>query len=176
MSTKPLLLEGVIRENREADEEVLRKFRKEMQQLEDQLRDTRQELDDLRAEKERLERSVRALRNQLSPLHRALRALFGEIELAIGEEEAAPSMSQSSGAAVPSTGIDPRWESYKQNFPGAPAQIIDALLAHGQMKMTHLAKLIKRDYSTVKGAVRKLKDAGALIGETGPDGGVRLKQ
>jgi predicted transcriptional regulator len=44
------------------------------------------------------------------------------------------------------------------------------------MKMTHLAKLVKRDYSTVKGAVKKLKDAGALVGEPGPDGGVRLKQ
>lgn len=176
MSTKPLMLEGITpREPAEPNEGMLHKFRREKQQLEEEILALRRELDDVNREREKLDRTVRNLRNQLGPLHRALRAVFGEIELAIGEEEYTASDPSDSAPQSNSTRTDPRWESYKQNFPGAPAQIIDALLAHGQMKMTHLAKLLKRDYSTIKGAVKKLKDAGAVVGETGPDGGVRLK-
>lgn len=175
MSTKPLMLEGVLGKSSESgdDEGLLRKFRKEKQQLEDELRVTHQELDDVRAEKERLERSVRNLRNQLSPLHRGLRALFGEIELAVGEEEMVAN-GASVSATPQSSGGDPRWLSFKQNFPGAPARIIDALLSHREMTVTQLSKLLKMDYSTAKGAVLKLRQAGAVSKETERGGPVRL--
>jgi hypothetical protein len=176
MSTKPLTLKGVI-DVEDENEGLLRQWRREKQQLEDEARALRTSLDDMTAERDKLRTSVTALRRQLAPLHQALRAVFGEIELAVGEEDFAPASSgdpaspRSSAAAT-----DPRWESYKRNFPGVGAEIIDVLLAHGQMKMTHLGKLIKRDYSTVKKWVKALKDAGALIGEPGRDGGIRLKQ
>lgn len=38
------------------------------------------------------------------------------------------------------------------------------------------SSLIKRDYSTVKTAVGKLKKAGAVTTMGGPEGGVRLNQ
>jgi hypothetical protein len=173
MSTKPLTLKGVI-DVEDENEGLLRQWRREKQQLEDEARALRSELENERAQREKLQRSIVILRRQLAPLHHSLRAVFGEIELAVGEEEFAPS-GPSGAPGKPTSGVDPRWESYKQNFPGAASEIIDALLAHGQMKLTHLSKLIKRDYSTVKTAVKKLRDAGALVGEPGPDGGIRLK-
>jgi predicted transcriptional regulator len=173
MSTKPLTLKGVIDVEDENDG-LLRQWRREKQQLEDEARALRSELENERAEREKLQRSIVILRRQLAPLHHSLRAVFGEIELAVGEEEFAPSTA-SGAPSQPRSATDSRWESYKRSFPGAGAEIIDALLAHGQIKMTHLAKLIKRDYSTVKKWVKQLKDAGAVIGEPG-DGGIRLKQ
>lgn len=165
MGSKPLMLEGLARQTPEPDEGMLHKFRREKQQLEDDLRETRQELDDLRAEKERLERSVRNLRLTLSPLHRSLRALFGEIELAIGEETAAVGLSSASVAAQLQNTSDPRWESFKQTFPGTPARIIDALLAHQQMTYGQLKTLLRADYNTIKNAAAKLRLAGAVVKE-----------
>jgi hypothetical protein len=170
MSTKPLMLEGLARDPGN-DEGLLHRLRKEKQQLDEELLSVRRDLDDSNREKERLERTLRNLRQQLSPLHRALRAVFGEIELAIGEEDfAAPSPSGSEGPQAQRT--DPRWESYKQNFPGAPARMIDALLTHREMNITQLSKLLKMDYSTAKAAASKLRQAGAITGERG--GPVRL--
>jgi hypothetical protein len=157
-----------------AKEGLLGEWRREKQRLEEELLHVRHELEEARAENEKLKRSIRAIQKPLSGVYQGLRALFGEIEFAVGQEEV-ENAPRGAATQQPANQSAPRWESYKQNFPGVPAQIIDALLAHGQMKMTHLAKLIKRDYSTVKGAVRKLKDAGALVGEPGADGGVRLK-
>jgi DNA-binding transcriptional ArsR family regulator len=153
-----------------SNEEALFRARKEKQQTEEELLHVRRELDDVNREKERLDRSLRNLRQQLSPLHRALRAVFGEIELAVGEEEL--SMAAATGAAPQAQGNDARWKSYKDNFPGAPARMIDALLTHREMNITQLSKLLKMDYSTAKAAASKLRQAGAITGERG--GPVRL--
>jgi hypothetical protein len=170
MSTKPLMLDGVIAEPGERDG-LLREWRREKQRMEDELRALRAERDDVVAERDNIRRSVQALRRQLSGLYNALRALFGEIELAVGEEEAAapgPANQQAS------RGADPRWESYKQSFPGAPARIVDALLAHREMTVTQLSKLLKMDYGTAKSAVMKLRQAGAISKESERGGPVRL--
>lgn len=159
--TQPLMLEGVLKETQEADEGLLRKFRKEKQQLEDDLRDARQELDDLRADKERLDRSIRNLQQQLSPLHRALRALFGEIELAVGEDTAVPmSVPAMPGAAQPA--IDPRWQSWKEKLPGRPAEMIDALLLHRDMSTRQLATALHCGKDAIYQAAHKLSQVGLI--------------
>lgn len=162
MSTKPLMLEGIVREEK-SDEGLLHKMRREQQRLEEEILSLRHELDDTNREKERLERTVRNLRSQLSPLHRALRAVFGEIELAIGEEEMGAAGNSSAPQHQP--GSDARWESYKQQFPGVAARIIDALLTHQQMTYGQLKVFLKADYNTVKNAAARLREAGALVKE-----------
>jgi|GEM_PF-5059743 len=162
MSSKPLILKGIVSEPVEHDDGLLREWRREKQQLEDDLRKTRRELEDVRLEKERMERSVKKLREVLTPLHHWLRALFGEIEFAVGAEEPPTpgNSSTANGRAVSDT--DPRWQSYKENFPGAPARIIDALLSHREMTLTQLSRLLKMDYTTAQKALSKLKAAGAV--------------
>ncbi len=164
MANKPLLLEQVYEpESSTPNDGALRQLRKENQRLEDELREVRQQRDDFEIAKQRLELSVRNLRQQLSPLHRALRALFGEIELAVGEERVGPSVPGAPQTAASSS--DPRWESYKQSFPGVPSRIIDALLAHPQLSYTQLATMVRAHYDTIKSAAAKLKNAGAIAKE-----------
>jgi chromosome segregation ATPase len=155
--------ENVIDVSEKASAEELRQLRQENRKLDETLRGVRNELGQALADKKNIERSIRALRTQLAPLHRYLRALFGEIELAVGEEDAVPAPSATGAAtAAASNGNDPRWESYKNGFPGVAAKIIDALLAHDEMNYVQLSALLKHSYDTIKGAAAKLLKAGAL--------------
>lgn len=156
--------ENVIDVNEKASAEELRQLRQENRKLDEALRGVRNELGQAIADKENLERSIRALRNQLAPLHRFLRALFGEIELAVGEEQESVHAPAAARAAPDdaSNGDDPRWQSYKNTFPGVGAKIIDALLAHKEMNYVQLSALLKHSYDTIKGAAAKLLKAGAL--------------
>jgi hypothetical protein len=160
MATKSLTLKGIIDSGPEDRGEELRQLRRDNQRLDESLRQVRNELGQAIAEKEVLERSVRALRNQLAPLHHALRAVFGEIELAVGEEEVTHSAPGAVTAA--SNGADSRWESFKQRFPGVRARIIDALLAHQEMTIVQLSAFIKAAYTTTKDSCAELVKVGAL--------------
>jgi hypothetical protein len=164
MSAKPLTLKGVIEEEPAPNEGMLHEWRREKQRFEEEILSLRRELDDARSHNEQLERSLRALRSQLSPLHRALRAVFGEIELAIGEDDNAQSVP--SAPRTPSD-ADPRWQSYKNSFPGVPSLCIDALLVHKDLSIPQMAALIKRAYSTTKDGLLKLKNAGAVSATAG---------
>ena len=161
MPPPSLMLEGLAPDASQADEGLLRKFRKEKQQLEDELRLARQELDDVRADKERLERSVRNLRQQLSPLHRGLRALFGEIELAIGEEQAP--LSAPPGAPVAANPHSSAvWESWKAKLRGKQAEFIQAFLDHGGLTAVQLKVATHSGSSTISEIVRKLQAHGLI--------------
>jgi len=90
--------------------------------------------------------------------------MFGEIELAVGEETfSAP--ASASGAALQAANGDPRWEHAKRQFPGKPAEIIDALLVQPPMTIVQLHKFCRMSYDTAKQAVRKLAGAGLIIRE-----------
>ena len=123
MATKPLTLKGIIDSGPDDHGEELRQLRRENQRLDETLRQVRNELGQAIADKENLERSIRALRHQLSPLHHALRAVFGEIELAVGEEEFRSAAAGAAPASSSNNATDARWESYKQSFPGVAARI-----------------------------------------------------
>ncbi len=163
MATKPLTLSGLVEPvANAAGNGILRELRIEKQRLEEETLRLRRELDDAHLQNEKLERSLRTLRKQLSPLHHALRAVFGEIELAVGEEEFAAAPASANSPSQPSSGSDARWESYKNTFPGVGAKIIDALLSHEEMNYVQLGALLKHSYDTIKGAAAKLMKAGAL--------------
>jgi hypothetical protein len=162
-----------VRDGASADE--LRQLRQENRKLDEALRTVKNELGQATADKENLERSIRALRNQLAPLHRFMRALFGEIELAIGEEEVTATMgAPGATASVTSSNGDPRWQSFKETFPGVPSRIIDALLAHREMSITQLATFLRAHYNTVSGALGQLSKAGAVSKDGGKNGKYRL--
>lgn len=167
MSAKPLMLEGLAPvEDPKGKDGMLHEWRKEKQRLEEEVRGLRHDLDEAEVKNAALERSLRNLRRQLSPLHNALRAVFGEIELGIADrEEATTSTPSQSGSSLSSN--DPRWESYKQTFPGTAARIIDALLAHREMSISQLAALLKAHYNTVNSALLVLSKAGAVSKENG---------
>jgi predicted nuclease with TOPRIM domain len=175
MSTKPLTLKGVIDVDSEDHSEESRQLRRENQRLDEALRQVRNELGQAIAEKENLERSIRALRNQLGPLHHALRAVFGEIELAVGEEEFVP--ARASGAPAQSGGNAPpdRWNAIKQRLTKKQAELIDVLLLQGRMNRTQCAKAIKSDYTFCrKSVVAPLLSQGLLV--ECDDGLLELKQ
>ena len=179
MSTKPLTLKGVIDVDSEDHSEESRQLRRENQRLDEALRQVRKELGQAIAEKENLERSIRALRNQLGPLHHALRAVFGEIELAVGEEEFVPHTPASTSVRAPaqSGGNAPpdRWNAIKQRLTKKQAKLIDVLLLQGRMNRTQCAKAIKSDYTFCrKSVVAPLLSQGLLV--EGGDGLLELKQ
>lgn len=154
------MLDGLVTVEDKKSDGLLHEWRKEKQRLEEEVRNLRHDLDEAEAKNETLERSLRNLRQKLSPLHNALRAVFGEIELAVGEE--AFSSTPGATAAVNSS-VDPRWESFKQTFPGHPARIIDALLSHREMTITQLSTLLKAHYDSVRKALSVLTKAGAIV-------------
>lgn len=132
--------------------------RKAIQRLEDENRQLRRDIEDVTIIKDQLVRTVKNLQATLNPFHRALRMLFGEMDLAVGE---APDGPRAGAPVYDSGGADPRWQNYKNQFPGVPAEIIDALLIHGEMRITNLAGLLKRDVRTIYSAEAKLRKAGA---------------
>lgn len=174
MATKPLTLSGLVEPTaKAADEGMLREWRREKQHLEEEILSLRRELDDARIQNEKLERSLRALRKQLSLLHLALRAVFGEIELAVGEKDFSQASPSSPVQASAPNNSDPRWESYKQTFPGNGAKVIDILLAHPILTTVQLSKIGRMHYDTAKKVVQTLAGAGAVIRDAK---GVRLNR
>lgn len=164
MASKPLQLEGVYVASK-SDDGMLNEWRREKRKLEDEVREIRQQRDDLEISKQRLERSVDNLRKQLSPLHRALRALFGEIELAVGEETVGPSAP---GRPQPAAdGNDARWESWKGKMPGKPAEMIDLLLLHKSMSTKQLMVSLRCGKDAVYQAAYKLGQAGLVSNANG---------
>jgi hypothetical protein len=164
MSVKPLQIDGMVDVESSADSQT---SRRDTQRLEDENRQLRRDLEDALSDKERLERTVRNLQTTLNPIHRAMSILFGEMDLAVGETPVGNAVGAQVSTAQ-ANGNDPRWESYKKQFPGIPTEIIDALLAHPEMTMNQLATLLKHGYRTIWGATDQLKKAGAVIvGKTG---------
>lgn len=155
MSSKPLQIEGIVEA---LHNDGSQEYRRDLQRLEDENRSLRRANEDLTEEKERLARTIKNLQTTLNPIYRGLRALFGEIELAVGEEMPTPSSMPNGGQHVVS---DPRWQNYKNQFPGVPAKIIDALLIHAAMSVTNLAGLLRCDRRTIYAAEAKLRKAGA---------------
>lgn len=164
MSTKPLMLDGLVKPPRREDDAA--DWRREKETLERDNRILRSQLEDAKAENKKLTRSLSVLREQLSPLHHALRAVFGEIELAIGEETYSPQNVASASGQPQHSSIDPRWQSWKENLPGKPAQMIDLLLLHKDMSTKQLMTAMKCGKDAVYQAAYKLSKAG-LISQVG---------
>src|ERR1700728_1810849 len=126
------LLEGIEAEYLEDASGDIGELKERVSQLEDDLR--REKAARLEADNKNrsLVSAMEQLRRTLAPFHRLLRGIFGEIEITIGPD-AGHAQPGPTNSAQPQRGDDPRWESFKQTFPGRAAQIIDALLAHQAM-------------------------------------------
>lgn len=130
----------------------------EIESLREQIRELESELATARAETAKAKRSaalaLSAVRRQLAPWHNALKALFGEIDAAgVTDESAAPVNGAASKV----------WESWKQKLPGSPANMIDALLIHGELSAQALRIHMQCRLQTVYDAAFKLNKAGVIV-------------
>jgi septal ring factor EnvC (AmiA/AmiB activator) len=157
-----------------ASNEAQQEWRRKEQQLEEEILSLRRELDDAHTQNEKLERALRTLRKQLSPLHHALRAVFGEIELAVGEEQISSVGATRNSAEPTNSGNAGRWDAIKGRLTKKQSELIDVLLLQGRMNRTQCAKAIKSDYTFCrKSVVAPLLAQGLLI--EGGDGLLDLK-
>jgi hypothetical protein len=98
-------------------------------------------------------RGLSALRRALSPLYNALQDVFGELDKAGVQDEA---------ANVPTNGrVKAIWDSWKSRM-GNAAPVIDALLLQPGMNQTQIAIAIGRHRTTVPALIFKLKQAGLI--------------
>jgi hypothetical protein len=137
-------------------------LRDKVESLEQELRQARAEVIRLRATSDTATMAVTELRRQLGPLYRAFRAVFGEIELVVGKDDAAP---VSATAAPPANGTQSsRWDAIKRGLPPRLAQAVDIVLLHGSMNNSQLAAAMKMDRTNCSNNVTsKLKSMGLFI-------------
>lgn len=152
MTNGAMVVHGVLVDDDPRDQQI--------SALREEVTDLRHALAEARASAARAQRdmqhAIAALRKQLTPLHLALKAVFGELDGAgLGSTEADTGSSANGRTAA-------IWDSWKSKFPGKPAQIIDALLLHGQMTQSQIAIAIRSDRRNVPPMIFKLNKAGLL--------------
>jgi hypothetical protein len=113
----------------------------------DELATLREDVAELRKELDELQDSLDRDRQKLGAMLHALRAIFG------GEAEAIP---QPTGTS------NPRWEALKRAFPGRCAELIDTLIAHGPLRTSQIAAIMRSDPRTVTQLIHKLNKAGGI--------------
>ena len=102
-------------------------------------------------------RAVAALRKQLTPLYQALQMVFGQMEAVTGAD-----VAPAGHAAAHDPRVSAVWASWKSKMPGQAAQVIDALLLHGEMNTQQIAIAIGCHRNTVPNLIFKLNKAGLL--------------
>jgi hypothetical protein len=168
----PLLLSGKVPPSESE------KLRKENSQLHDRNEDLEQQLLEAKSQRDKAMRAIQALQHSLQPQFLALRAIFGEIEAAgLTSDSATTSSTSSPNPANPANpgGVDPRWQSYKERFPGVAAKVIDALLLHREMNTTELVTFVGCHYNTLSAALVLLSKAGAVTKDGGRGGKYKLQ-
>jgi len=108
---------------------------------------------DLEAVRSANTRAVQALRRQLMPMYRALQALFGELDAVA--PEGIPEAGNPKVAAV--------WQSWITKLPGKRAEIIKALLEHGEMTVAQLRVATHSGTQTIYENVSKLRALGLIV-------------
>lgn len=160
------LLEGEVVESPDTGEAV--RLRELNRTLTRELHDAMEENESLRKRLATAGAPVSRLREKLQPFYQMLQAIFGDID---------DLTSEAPNGAMPAGSADARvlavWESWKTKLPGAPADVIDALMRHGQANATQLKIICKRDIKTIYSGIARLKTAG-LIEKSG--GRFLLKQ
>ena len=134
----------------------------EVESLRAEVRSLRSELVRVRADATRASqestRALALLRKQLTPLYRALQAVFGEIDAAgVGE-----GVGEETGNRSENPRVSTVWQSWKSCLGGRKAQVIDALLVHGEMNTTQLAIAIGCNRNTIPNLIFELNKAGLL--------------
>lgn len=130
----------------------IEELRAENRELRDELRVARNETAQAKRDGAR---AMGELRRQLGPLYKALQMVFGELDAA-GVDEA-PAASGSMNARTSAV-----WDNWKAKLPGRPAQIIDALMLHGEMNSTQLAIAIGIHRNNVPQLIFRLNKAGLI--------------
>lgn len=134
-------------------------LRRKIDQLEVENRQLRDELRESRNQCAAVSSGVSALRRQLEPLYNALRMVFGEIEVAgVGSPGEATSGVSPKIAAV--------WQSWINKLGGKRAEVIKALLEHGELSVVQLKVMTHSSGQTVYNQISSLNQLG-LINKNG---------
>ena len=159
MPDRPLLGQGEL-----VDERPVRNLEREISVLHAKLREAQAANDRLVEQADEAQRVLRPIRRQLEPFFNALQVLFGQLDAA-GVEIAgrdAPGAStppvNSRAAAV--------WESWKRKLGGKAAEIISALLEHGEMSVEQLRVATHSGRQTIYEVTSRLNKLG-LINKNG---------
>lgn len=154
------MLEGKVLQPDEKYDKLLT----ELQRLRNDLVDRESELIKLRGEHQRLLTAVNYLREQLDPLYIGLRAIFGQIDLV---SDGIPSRSSTTASQPLGQSANPKWESWKQKFPGRGAEMISLLLLHEEMSTAQLVAALKCRRQAVYEIAAKLGQAGLVSNNNG---------
>ena len=141
-----LLLNGEVKTD-SSDEEL----RDKILQLRHELQVGEREREKLWGQVQRLEAALIRVRRQLQPLYTALSTLFGDLPESNEPEERQPRHS--------TEGV---WGKWKQKLPGKPAEIIQALLEHGEMSVAQIRVAAHCGQQTVYDVTSKLNKLGLL--------------
>ena len=145
MSSKPLLLEGQVDEDRRE----LVSLRRELNLLRDEVADMRSAMMKFKSD---LFATSKATVRLLSPLYKALQPVFGDME-PIADLTDAPAMPVAKSAV---------WDSWKSKLGASAAKVIDALLTHGELNTQQLAIAVGLHRTTIPAIIYKLNQAGLI--------------
>ena len=114
---------------------------------------------ELERERGRNARAVVKLRELLAPFHGWINALFGEMEGITPEELSAEAASFSQLSPAKNA----VWQSWIAKLPGKRAEIIRALLEHGEMTVAQLRVATHSGQATIYSSVYELNKIGLIV-------------
>ena len=156
--TKILQIEGMTAPGEDRPDR-LERLQRDNQRLEEQLAEAQTELTRLRGDNAKAIAAISYLQGQLLPLYNGLRAIWGQIDLVVGPDPSAtPSVAQPRS--------NQKWEKWKKDLPGRPAEFIDLLLLHEEMSVKQFMAAAHCGKDTVYTVMSKLGKAG-LVSNSG---------
>jgi hypothetical protein len=151
MPDRPLLGQGEL-----VDERPVRNLEREISALHAKLREAQAANDRLVEQADEAKRVLRPIRRQLEPFFNALQVLFGQLDAA--GVESAPSAN----VGAPTSRSAMVWEVWKKKLPGKPADIIQALLEHGEMSVAQIRVAAQCGQQTVYDVTTRLHRLGLI--------------
>jgi hypothetical protein len=156
-------LEGRVQDDPAPDDSDrgVRELREEVRGLQQDVERAERAYEQAQRQADASKRALVSLRRQLTPLYRALQAVFGDLD-----EAGVAATDASDGRSAPIPRHAAIWDSWKAKMPGRTAQVIDALLVHGQMNSTQIGIAIGIHRNNVPPLMTRLNKAG-LISKNG---------
>jgi len=153
---QPLLGEYVDGTSADNRDNIVPELRRQIRELEQDLMGANHQIQALERENSLMRNAMTVLRRKLDPFRVVIAAIFGELDV-IPVDEA---------VMVSAPPVDDRkravWESWKQKLGGKPADLIDALLVHGEMNAVQLRVAMRCHINSVYEATAKLQKMGLL--------------
>jgi hypothetical protein len=110
---------------------------------------------ELRAELNTLRKRVEQLESRLGDGEEQVVRIFRGVAAVFSSDGSTPQPSVAGGT-------NPKWEALKKAFPGRCSELIDTLIAHGPLRTSQIAAIMRSDPRTVTQLIHKLNKAGGI--------------